>query len=107
LAKIIVLFGKPKDPELFDRQYWEDHVPMAKQMPGLKKYTVHKVVGAPRGDPTYCQVVELDFENMNSLKNALSSEAGRDSGRHGVKIATGGITFLYAESKEAMQPNSK
>jgi hypothetical protein len=39
---------------------------------------------------------------MDSLKNALSSQAGRDSGRHGVKIATGGITFLYSESKEAI-----
>ncbi len=102
MAKIIVLFGKPKDPELFDKQYWEDHVPIAKQMPGLKKYTVHKVVGAPRGEPAYYQVVELEFENMDSMKKALDSQAGRDSGRHGVKIATGGITFLYAESKEAV-----
>jgi len=39
---------------------------------------------------------------MESLKNALGSQAGRDSGRHGVKIATGGIAFLYAESKEAL-----
>ena len=94
MAKIIVLFGEPKDPELFDKQYWEDHVPMAKQMPGLKKYTVHKVVGAPRGDPAYYQVVELEFDNMDSMKQALDSQAGRDSGRHSVKIATGGITFL-------------
>jgi uncharacterized protein (TIGR02118 family) len=102
LAKIIVLFGKPKDPGLFDKQYWEDHVPMAKQMPGLKKYTVHKVVSAPRGEPAYYQVVELEFDNMDSLKKAIESQAGRDSGRHGVKIATGGATFLYVESKEAL-----
>ena len=107
MAKIVVLFGKPKDPELFDKQYWEDHVPIARQMPGLKRYTVHKVVGAPRDDPAYYQVVELEFENMDSLKNALNSRAGRDSGRHGVKIATGGITFLYAESKDALQAVTK
>jgi uncharacterized protein (TIGR02118 family) len=75
---------------------------MAKAMPGLKKYTVHKVVGAPRGEPAYYQVVELEFENLDTLKRALESPAGRESGRHSVKIATGGITFLYAESKEAM-----
>jgi uncharacterized protein (TIGR02118 family) len=102
LAKIIVLFGRPKDPELFDKQYWEDHVPMAKQMPGLRKYTVHKVVSAPRGEPAYYQVVELEFDNMDSLKKAIESQAGRDSGRHGVKIATGGMNFLYTESKEAL-----
>ncbi len=101
-AKIIVLFGKPTDPQLFDKQYWNDHIPIAKQMPGLRKYTVHKVVTAPRGEPAYYQVAELEFDNMDSLKNAISSQAGKDSGRHGMKIATGGMTFLYAESKEAM-----
>jgi uncharacterized protein (TIGR02118 family) len=101
-AKIIVLFGKPTDPQLFDKQYWDDHVPMAKKMPGLRKYTVHKVVSAPRGEPAFYQVVELEFDNMDSLKNAIASQAGKDSGRHGVKIATGGMTFLYAESKEAI-----
>jgi uncharacterized protein (TIGR02118 family) len=102
MTKIIVLFGKPKDSKLFDEQYWKDHVPMVKAMPGLKKYTVHKIVGAPRGEPAYYQVVELEFENMDSPKRALEGPAGRESGRHGIKIATGGIMFLYAESKEAM-----
>ena len=77
-AKIIVLFGKPTDPQLFDKQYWEEHVPMAKNMPGLRKYTVHKVAGAPRGEPAYYQVVELEFDNMDSLKNAIASQAGKD-----------------------------
>ncbi len=102
MTKIIVLFGQPKDPKLFDEQYWNDHVPIARKMPGLKKYSVHKVTGAPRGEPAYYQVVELEFENPEALKIALDSPAGRESGRHGVKIATGGITFLYAESKDAL-----
>jgi uncharacterized protein (TIGR02118 family) len=102
VAKIIVLFGQPKDPKLFDEQYWKDHVPIAKAMPGLKKYAVHKIVGAPRGEPAYYQVVELEFESMDGLKRALESPAGRESGRHSIKIATGGITFLYAESREAL-----
>ncbi len=70
-------------------------------MPGVKKYTVNKIVGAPRGEPAYYQMVELEFDNMDSLKKALDSQAGKDSGRHSLKIATGGITFMYAESKEA------
>lgn len=100
-AKILVLFGKPQNPQQFDEQYWKEHVPIAKQMPGLKKYTVNKVVAAPRGEPAYYQVVELEFDNMENLKKALDSQAGRDSGRHAVKMATGGITFLYAEPREA------
>src|SRR3989441_4470425 len=101
-AKIIVLFGKPTDPAAFDENYWKEHTLLAKQMPGLRKYTVNKVVAAPRGEPAYYQVVELEFENMDALKRAIDSQPGRDSGKHGFKMATGGITFLYAESKEAM-----
>jgi uncharacterized protein (TIGR02118 family) len=101
MAKVIVLFGKPKDPELFDKEYWNDHVPMVKKMPGVRKYTVNKIVSAPRGEPAYYQVVELEFDNMDSLKKALDSPAGREAGRHSLKIATGGISFMYAESKEA------
>ncbi len=101
MAKIIVLFGKPANPEEFDEKYWNEHVPLSKQMPGLKKYTVNKVVAAPRGEPAYYQVVELEFENMEALKKALESQAARESGKHGFKLATGGITFLYTESREA------
>ncbi len=101
MASIIVLFGRPKDPETFDEQYWKEHVPMAKKMPGLKRYTVHKVVSAPRGEPAYYQVVELEFETMDALKKALESPESRESGRQGVKMATGGITFLYTEPKLA------
>ncbi len=102
MARIIVLFGKPKDPEAFDKEYWEQHVPLVKQMPGLKKYTVSRAVSAPRGEPAYYMVVELEFETMEALKKSLEAPNSRDIGRHGVKMATGGITFLYAESKEAM-----
>lgn len=101
-AKIIVLFGKPKDPELFDRQYWEEHIPIAKQMPGLRKYTVQKILPPPKGDPAFYQVVELEFDNMQTLKTATSSQAGRESTRHGAQIATGGMTILFAESKDAI-----
>ncbi len=101
MASIIVLFGRPKDPETFDEQYWKDHVPLAVKMPGMKKYIVHKVVSAPRGEPAYYQVVEIEFETMDALKKALESPESRESGRHAVKIATGGITFLYTEPKQA------
>src|SRR2546428_11607867 len=106
MTKIIVLFGQPKDPKLFDEQYWKDHVPMAKGMPGLKKYTVHKIVEAPRVEPAYYQVVELEFEDMDRLQRALESPAERESGRHSVRIATGGMTFLEAEAKDGQPDNA-
>ena len=52
MASIIVLFGKPQNPQEFDELYWKEHVPMAKKMPGLKRFTVHKV-SAPPGRETF------------------------------------------------------
>ena len=101
-AKIIVLFGKPTDPELFDKQYWEEHVPIAKQMPGLRKYTVQKILPPPKGEAAFYQIVELEFDNMQTLKTATASQPGRESTRHGAQIATGGMTIMFAESKDAV-----
>ena len=96
------MFGKPSDPQQFEKEYWEEHVPIAKQMPGLRKYSVHKVLPPPRGNAAFYQIVELEFDNMESLKNATASPAGRESTRHGAKIATGGMTIMFVESKEAL-----
>jgi len=101
-AKIIVLFGVPKDPKMFEELYWREHVPMAKKMPGLKKYTVHKVAPPPGREPPYYQIVEMEFENMDALKKATRSPESQESTSHASKIATGGMTFLFVDSKEAM-----
>ncbi len=102
MASIIVLFGKPQDPQEFDELYWKEHVPMARKMPGLKKFTVHKVAPPPGREPPYYQVVEMEFESMDELKKATKSLESQESTRHASKIATGGMTFLYTESKEAL-----
>lgn len=102
MASILVLFGKPQNPQEFDELYWKEHVPMARKMPGLKKYTVHKVVSPPGREPAFYQVVEMEFDTMDQLKKATKSQESQESTRHASKIATGGMTFLYTESKEAV-----
>ena len=101
-AKIIVLFGKPTDAQAFDNQNSEEQDPIAKKKPGARKYTVQKILSPPRGEPAYYQIVELHSDSMESLKRATSSPAGSDSTSHGAKMATGGMTIMFAESKEAL-----
>ena len=40
MAHMVVIYQTPKDPEAFNRHYFEKHVPLAKQLPGLRKYQV-------------------------------------------------------------------
>ena len=74
---------------------------MAKKVPGLRRFTVHKVSAPPGREPAFYQVVEMEFDSMDELKRATKSPESQESTRHASKIATGGMTFLYTESKEA------
>jgi uncharacterized protein (TIGR02118 family) len=36
-ARFIVLWGTPQDPEAFNRHYHEVHIPLTRQLPGLRR----------------------------------------------------------------------
>jgi len=38
MAGVVVLYKTPNDPAAFDKYYAETHIPLAKKMPGLRKY---------------------------------------------------------------------
>jgi uncharacterized protein (TIGR02118 family) len=40
MAKLLVLYNKPKSAEAFDKHYASVHIPLAKKIPGLKKYDI-------------------------------------------------------------------
>ena len=40
MAQLVVLYKTPKSADAFDRYYFATHVPLAKKLPGLKKYDV-------------------------------------------------------------------
>jgi hypothetical protein len=40
MARMVVIYRTPKNVEAFDRHYFEIHVPLAKKIPGLRKYEV-------------------------------------------------------------------
>lgn len=40
MARFVVMYDTPSDIEAFERHYREVHIPLAKQLPGLRRYTV-------------------------------------------------------------------
>jgi uncharacterized protein (TIGR02118 family) len=76
-ARFIVLWGHPTDPEAFDRHYREVHIPLARTIPGLRRYTLSRdAVRVRGGDPWYL-VAELDWDDMPALQAGFASPAGR------------------------------
>jgi uncharacterized protein (TIGR02118 family) len=78
MAKMTVIYQEPTDKEFFDRHYFEVHVPLAKQLPGLKKYEINNgTVISTTGDPEPYLVANLYFESMEAMKIAFQSAIGQ------------------------------
>ena len=41
MARMVVIYRTPENVEAFDRHYFDIHVPLAKKLPGLRKYEVN------------------------------------------------------------------
>jgi uncharacterized protein (TIGR02118 family) len=42
-ARLLGLYHKPKDAAEFDKHYREVHIPLAKKLPNVRKYTVSSI----------------------------------------------------------------
>lgn len=78
MARMIVIYKEPRDPQAFDRHYFEVHIPLAKRLPGLLRYEVSRgpivtMLGAPG---TYL-IGTLHFADMDAMKRAFASPEGQ------------------------------
>jgi uncharacterized protein (TIGR02118 family) len=104
MIKLLVLYGHPHDPAAFDKYYQEVHIPLAKRMRGLKKWTIGKVLGALGGQPSpYYYVAELYMESRADFEKLLfETPEGQAAVADVSNYATGGVMFLYSEVEEIL-----
>lgn len=101
MIRLLVLYGHPTDPAAFDRYYREKHIPIARKMKGLKKWTIGKVTATPGGEaPPYYYVADLYMESREEFEKLLASPEGQAAVADVPNYATGGVTFLYTEVEE-------
>ena len=98
MVRLLVLYGQPNDPAAFDKYYSGVHIPIARRMRGLKKWTVGKVTGTADGQPSpYYYLADLYMESREDFEKLLSSPEGQAAVADVPNYATGGATFLYTE----------
>ena len=77
---MLVIYRTPADTAVFDKHYFEVHVPLAKQLPGLRKYEV-SVAGSPivglAGARDPYMIATLHFDDMAAIRAAFASEIGQ------------------------------
>jgi uncharacterized protein (TIGR02118 family) len=97
-VKMTVVYGKPEDPEAWDKHYREVHIPIVERYPGVDRIEVAKVSGGPMGSPSpYHLITEVYFADEQALNAALASEAGRESGKDFMAIAPQGSFMTVSE----------
>ena len=67
-----------KTKEAALKHYLEYHVPLAKKMPGLKKYIIGPIDKTKGGESQFDRCAILVFESREALRDAYRSETGKD-----------------------------
>jgi uncharacterized protein (TIGR02118 family) len=82
MAQMVVIYPTPKNIEAFDRHYFETHVPLAKRIPGLRKYEVSNgPIAIPTGGTSHVHRIGiLYFDSLAAIGKAFVSAEGQAAG---------------------------
>jgi len=74
---MVVIYRKPADVAAFERHYFEKHVPLAKRLPGIRKYEVSQgPIVSPAGASDAWMVATLHFDSLAAIREAFASDVG-------------------------------
>ena len=99
MAKLFAIYQQPKDPAAFDSYYFDKHVPLAKTIPGLRRYEVTRgdVMGMGGKHGVYL-VAALEFDSMEAIAAAMASPQGQATAADLANFAAAGVDVMMAET---------
>jgi uncharacterized protein (TIGR02118 family) len=101
MAQVVVTYKTPKDPAAFDKYYAETHIPLAKKMPGLRKFQISQgPVATPAGPAGVHLMAILTFNNMAAVQAAFGSPEGRATAADVPKFASGGADIMFFDTRD-------
>jgi uncharacterized protein (TIGR02118 family) len=101
MAELVVMYKTPKDPAAFDQYYFETHIPIAKKIPGLRKYGISRgPVATPAGPSGFHLVATLTFDDMAAVLAAFASPEGQATAADVQTFATGGVDMIFFDTAE-------
>jgi len=78
MAQMIVIYRALKNPSAFDRHYFQAHVPLARQLPGLRSCEISRgPIISLYGAVEAHLISTLHFDSLSDLNAAFTSECGR------------------------------
>lgn len=101
MAQVVVLYKTPGDKAAFDKHYFEKHVPIAKKIPGVRKYEVSQgPVATPAGPSGLHLIAILHFDNLAAIQTAFASSEGQAAAADLQNFATGGADLYLFDTRQ-------
>lgn len=73
-----VIYRTPKDVASFEKHYFEVHIPLAKQLPGLIRYEINDgPINSTTGHSDTYRIANLYFESLDAMLEAFRSDIGQ------------------------------
>lgn len=114
MYKFMIIFHHPgADVREFEAGYAK-FLGMVEQIPNISRRQVVTVIGSPEGQSPYYRILELYFDDEETMKTALNTEAGQIAGSGlyqvfrplGYKFDTA-FAEVYEEAGGATPPHRK
>ena len=78
MARLVVIYKKPVDVKAFEKHYFETHIPLAKKIPGLRKYEISNgPITVIAGPPDAYLIGTLYFDDLDAIQKAFASPEGQ------------------------------
>jgi uncharacterized protein (TIGR02118 family) len=101
MAKLFIMYKASLDEAAFETHYFEKHVPLAKKIPGVKKYEVsHGPIMTPGGPSNYHLVAILQFDDLAAIQKAFASAEGRAAIADLQTSATAGADIFMFDTRQ-------
>lgn len=97
MVKLIAIYRKPSDPELFDKHYFTIHIPLIKKTPGLRRVEITKITGAPIGESKYHLMAEMYYDSIDMMNAGNASPEGRAAAKDLMSFAADVVTLFFGE----------
>ena len=100
-AKFLVLYPTPRDPELFDRRYEGEHLPMGHlNLSGATGLASYRILGSPAGKSPFARLTEVSFPSLKALEECAALPLAQKTLAHAVEISTGGPPIFMIVEQE-------
>ena len=98
MVKLVVLYKKPANVQVFEEHYSGVHLPLLERIPGIIKMELSRFFAGPKGEPPYYMMVEAYFADRRSLEVALQSSENRAADQDLMSFARDLVTVMFTDT---------